>query len=169
MTYFKLAFVTLGALAIGCGGSDSNSVDGNSGSGNLCASLPQNTGGTITDSVDSSAWPGGASLGMGGAIESGTFHQTQHIYYSPASTPNHMWSGTLVVDTGAGTILSNVAKDGATVQMMGETYTTTGNQITLDVVCPQAMSGGTFYYTYAGGTLTFYADMDKTATVFQKQ
>jgi hypothetical protein len=136
----------------------------------LCANLPTNAAPTITDSVVSSAYPA-ATAATGGVIESGTYYQTQHIYYQPSSTPSHTWNGTMAIDATANTSVANISRDGSVFQQTGERFTTSGSSFNVTLVCPASSAGttATFAYTYAAGTLTIYADADKTATVFQKQ
>jgi hypothetical protein len=137
--------------------------------GDLCSKLPANTAPEITDSVDTTAVPGASATG--GAIESGTYEQTGHVYYQPTSTPTHKWSGTMAIDAAAGTSIANIKRDGAVFQQTGSTFTTAGNKFTVSFTCPSAVAGTSFTltYTYAAGKLTIFTEADKTATIFQKK
>ena len=137
--------------------------------GDLCSKLPANTAAEITDSVDTSAFPGASATG--GAVESGTYEQIGHVYYQPTSTPTHKWSGTMAIDMTAGTSVANIKRDGAVFQQTGSTFVTAGNKVTIGFTCPSSVAGTSFAltYTYAAGKLTLFTEADKTATIFQKK
>jgi hypothetical protein len=131
--------------------------------------LPTNAAAEITDSVDTSAFPGASATG--GAIESGTYEETGHVYYQPSSTPTHKWKGTMVIDATAHTGIANISRDGMVIQQTGSTYTTAGNAFTVNFTCPSAVAGMSisFTYTYSAGVLTIFSESDKTATIFTKK
>lgn len=138
-------------------------------SGDLCSKLPANNAPEITDSVDTTPFPG--SSATGGTIETGTYEETAHIYYQPASTPTRKWKGTMAIDAASGTAIANVSRDGTVVQQTGSTFTTSGNKITINFTCPAAVAGtsASLTYTYASGKLTLFNAPDKTATIYQKK
>lgn len=119
----------------------------------------------VGDTDDTSQPMPAMSTLKGGTIASGTYFQTQQLYYqgsSPSPTGTHQV--TLVFDASQGTIIYLNGPN----EFAG-TYTTSGTSLTLDSTCGALMGQLTTPYTYSGGTLMLYDYTKNEVTVLQKQ
>jgi hypothetical protein len=151
------------SASAGTGGSSSTGSTSASSGG--CTSMPTDNAPFIHDTDDTSQPMPPMSTAMGGTIESGTYFQTQQLYYQGSTnySPTDVHQTTAIFDASQGTITLLIGPN----EFEG-TYSTSGTVLTMNFTCP--MQGQLMDpYTYAGGTLTLYDYTKNEVNVLQKQ
>ena len=102
----------------------------------------------------------------GGTIASGTYYQTNQLYYQGSTnySPSGMHQTMLVIDASQGTFTLFIGPNGGT-----GTYSTSGATLTLDGTCPPGTSPLMLPYTYSNGTLKTYDYTKNEVSVLTKQ
>jgi hypothetical protein len=154
-----------GSTSASAGTGGSSSTGSTSASSGGCTSMPTDNAPFIHDTDDTSQPMPPMSTAMGGTIESGTYFQTQQLYYQGSTnySPTDVHQTTAIFDASQGTITLLIGPN----EFEG-TYSTSGTVLTMNFTCP--MQGQLMDpYTYAGGTLTLYDYTKNEVNVLQKQ
>jgi len=155
-----LSVLVLGFAACGGDEEDPEPKQQNNGPHAWCTEPPAPSS-PVTETQMTTEYP----EATGGTIVDGTYELTRFEIYPPDSSDDSVRARLLQFDKGT---IASVMKDGNSTTVIGGTYTTSGNTITVQVTCPQKTQF-TLKYSVSGDEFWFQPPDENNVQVYVRQ